>query len=50
MGFVTELRDGKLVGQQDTGIFNPGYRDPDGGVWFAGPSGLGHLDRVDSLR
>lgn len=44
-GFVAELRDGKVVGQQDTGIFTAGYRDPDGGVWFAGPSGLGHLER-----
>jgi signal transduction histidine kinase len=33
------------VGQQDTGIFTAGYRDPDGGVWFAGPSGLGHLEK-----
>ena len=45
MGFVTESREGRLVGQQDTGIFTAGYRDPDGGVWFAGPSGLGHLER-----
>jgi signal transduction histidine kinase/ligand-binding sensor domain-containing protein len=43
-GFVTEFRDGRVVGQQDTGIFTAGYRDPDGGVWFAGPSGLGHLE------
>ena len=45
MGFVTEVRDGRVVGKQDTGIFTAGYRDPDGGVWFAGPSGLGHLER-----
>jgi signal transduction histidine kinase/ligand-binding sensor domain-containing protein len=45
MGFVTESRDGRLVGQQNTGIFTAGYREPDGDVWFAGPSGLGHLER-----
>src|SRR5258706_13914803 len=45
MGFATEFRDGRVVGQQDTGIFTPGYRDTDVAVWFVGPSGLGHLQR-----
>jgi len=40
MGFVTEFVTGGRRAARH-GIFTAGYRDPDGGVWFAGPSGLG---------
>jgi len=43
-GSLTEIRNGSIVGQQDTEKFTAGYRDADGGVWFGGPDALGHLE------
>jgi signal transduction histidine kinase/ligand-binding sensor domain-containing protein len=48
VGSLTEIRTGSIVGQQETEKFTAGYRDAEGGVWFGGPTALGHLegDRV----
>lgn len=40
---VDEIRDGAVVSRQTTPIFNVAYRDPQGTVWFGGPTALGHL-------
>ena len=41
---VDEIRDGAVVSRQTTPIFNVAYRDPQGTVWFGGPTALGHLE------
>ena len=41
---VDEIRDGAVVSRQATPIFNVAYRDPEGTVWFGGPTALGHLE------
>ncbi|HWS65958.1 MAG TPA: triple tyrosine motif-containing protein [Steroidobacteraceae bacterium] len=44
VGSLTEIRNGSIVGQQDTEKFTAGHRDAEGGIWFGGPNALGHLE------
>jgi len=44
VGSLTEIRNGSIVGQQDTEKFTAGYRDAQGGIWLGGPNALGHLE------
>lgn len=41
---VDEIRDGAVVSRQITPAFNVAYRDPQGTVWFGGPTSLGHIE------
>jgi len=41
---VDEIRDGAVVSRRTTPIFNVAYREPQGTVWFGGPTALGHLE------
>ena len=42
--YVYEIRDGGVVSRQITPFFTVAYRDPEGTIWFGGPTALGHLE------
>jgi len=44
-GFVRSFRGRGGSWEQARAFSQPGIATPTGGVWFAGPSGLGHLER-----
>ena len=41
---VDQIRDGAVVSRQTAPIFNVAYRDPQGTVWFGGPTALGRIE------
>jgi signal transduction histidine kinase/ligand-binding sensor domain-containing protein len=43
-GLLLRVRNGKVVAQQSAPDFSNAYRDPDGTVWFGGPTALAHIE------
>ncbi len=42
-GHLVEIRAGRVVSQRRTAAFTAAYRDPQGEIWWGGPTALGHL-------